>query len=54
MQELPRAGQTLCTFLYANGGNVVLGVTADSRLLGQTVRAKTRIDLESCKEQNRL
>jgi len=43
--QLNRAGQTLCGFLNHAGGNVVIGVTDDGRIVGQEVSDKTRREL---------
>jgi len=43
--QLNRAGQTLCGFLNYAGGNVVIGVTDDGRIVGQEVSDKTRREL---------
>jgi len=43
--QLPRAGQTLCAFLNARGGKVVLGVVDGGAVVGQDVSDKTRRDI---------
>ena len=43
--QLGPAGQTLCAFLNAEGGTVVIGVTGDGTLVGQDVSDKTRVEI---------
>jgi ATP-dependent DNA helicase RecG len=43
--QLARAAETLCAFLNANGGIVVLGVTPQGKLVGQQVADKTQQEL---------
>ena len=40
--QLARAAETLCAFLNAKGGIVVLGVTPQGKLVGQQVADKTQ------------
>jgi len=39
--QLRRAGETLCSFLNGAGGFVLIGVTAEGRVVGQTVAEST-------------
>jgi ATP-dependent DNA helicase RecG len=43
--QLRRAGETLCGFLNGTGGMVVIGVTPDGRVVGQTVADTTLRDI---------
>jgi ATP-dependent DNA helicase RecG len=43
--QLPRAGETLCAFLNAAGGTIVIGVTPDGKLVGQQVADKTQQEI---------
>lgn len=43
--QLPRVGETLCAFLNAGGGSVVIGVRPDGKLVGQQVSDKTHQDI---------
>jgi predicted HTH transcriptional regulator len=43
--ELKRAGETLCAFLNGDGGNVLIGVGPDGRLVGQEVADITLRDI---------
>lgn len=43
--QLHAAGKTLCAFLNAEGGTVVLGVSDSGRVLGQEVADKTRREI---------
>ena len=43
--QLNGAGESLCAFLNAEGGSVVLGVTNDGRIVGQEVSDKTRREI---------
>ncbi len=43
--QLPRAGQTLCAFLNAGGGRVILGVADGGAVVGQDVSDRTRRDI---------
>lgn len=43
--QLSPAGQTLCAFLNADGGTVLIGVSDDGTIVGQHVTDKTRIDI---------
>jgi ATP-dependent DNA helicase RecG len=45
--QLRRAGETLCGFLNGTGGVVLVGVTADSRVTGQTIADTTLRDVAS-------
>ena len=42
---LSRAGETLCAFLNAQGGTVLVGVTNEGRILGQEVSDKTQQEI---------
>lgn len=39
--QLQRAGETLCAFLNAAGGQVLFGVTANGKIVGQRVADST-------------
>ena len=39
--QFPRAGETLCAFMNGQGGQVLVGVGPDGRVLGQTIADKT-------------
>jgi len=39
--QLRRASETLCGMLNGSGGRVLIGVTPEGRILGQTVSDKT-------------
>jgi ATP-dependent DNA helicase RecG len=43
--QLNRAGETLCAFLNAEGGTVILGVTPEGRIVGQEVTDTTRREI---------
>jgi len=43
--QLGRAGETLCAFLNGQGGKVVIGVSADGKILGQEVSDRTRREI---------
>jgi len=43
--ELRRAGETLCAFLNGEGGNVLIGVAPDGKLVGQQVADITLRDV---------
>jgi ATP-dependent DNA helicase RecG len=43
--QLARAAETLCAFLNASGGKVILGVTPEWKIIGQQVSDKTQQDL---------
>ncbi len=43
--QLPRAGETLCAFLNGNGGQVLIGVTATGKVIGQEVSDATLRDV---------
>ncbi len=43
--QLSRAGETLCAFLNAEGGSVLVGVTAKGKIVGQQVSDKTEKDI---------
>ena len=43
--QLKGAGQTLCAFLNAEGGKVILGVTDNGKVVGQEVSDKTRREI---------
>jgi len=43
--ELRRAGETLCGFLNGNGGRVLIGVTPNSKPVGQDVSDATLRDI---------
>jgi ATP-dependent DNA helicase RecG len=43
--QLTRAGESLCAFLNADGGTVIIGATDSGALLGQQISDKTRRDL---------
>ncbi len=49
--QLRRAGETLCGFLNGTGGVVLIGVTAEGRVVGQTVADTTLRDLASLLER---
>lgn len=40
--ELRRAGESLCALLNGGGGQVVIGVAPDGKILGQQVSDSTR------------
>ncbi len=39
--QLKRAAETLCAFLNASGGKVIIGVTSGGKLVGQEVSDRT-------------
>jgi len=43
--QLSRAGETLCAFLNAQGGRVLIGVTSDGKVAGQHVSDSTLRDI---------
>ena len=43
--QLSRAAETLCAFLNANGGRVILGITPGGKVVGQHVSDKTQQEL---------
>ncbi len=43
--QLPRAAETLCAFLNAGGGTVLIGVTPEGALTGQQVADSTLQDI---------
>jgi ATP-dependent DNA helicase RecG len=43
--QLTRAAETLCAFLNAAGGTVILGVTPEGKVVGQQVSDKTQQDI---------
>ena len=43
--QLPRAGETLCGFLNGLGGQVLMGVSPNGDIVGQTVTDKTQQDV---------
>jgi len=43
--QLDRVGETLCAFLNGDGGTVIVGVTAEGRIVGQAVTDKTRREI---------
>ena len=43
--QLNRAGETLCAFLNAKGGTVLIGVTAAGKTVGQEVSDKTEREI---------
>jgi len=43
--QLERAAETLCAFLNANGGIVLVGVTSEGEIVGQQVSDKTQQDI---------
>ena len=43
--QLRRAAETLCGMLNGTGGRVLVGVTPEGRILGQTISDKTIRDL---------
>ncbi|HWR38066.1 MAG TPA: ATP-binding protein [Patescibacteria group bacterium] len=43
--QLTRAGETLCAFLNAAGGRVMIGITPEGRIAGQQVTDKTQQDI---------
>lgn len=43
--QLTRAGETLCAFLNAGGGQVVIGVTPEGKIVGQQVSDTTLRDI---------
>ena len=43
--QLNRAGETLCAFLNSNGGQVLIGVGSDGRIVGQQVADTTLRDI---------
>lgn len=43
--ELHSAGKTLCGFLNRNGGQIVIGVTDNKRIVGQDVSDHTRLEI---------
>lgn len=49
--QLSRAGETLCAFLNGSGGQVVVGATADGKLVGQDVADKTRREVAAMLER---
>ncbi|MFH1465060.1 MAG: RNA-binding domain-containing protein [Pseudomonadota bacterium] len=49
--QLSCAGETLCAFLNAQGGTVIVGVTERGKLVGQEVSDKTRRDLAAMLER---
>jgi ATP-dependent DNA helicase RecG len=40
-----RAAETLCAFLNANGGTVIIGVTPEGKIVGQQISDKTQQDI---------
>lgn len=51
--ELRRAGETLCAFLNGEGGQMLIGVAQDGKIVGQqvadiTLRRRSDGDLQSC------
>ena len=43
--SIKSAAETLCGFLNAAGGQVIIGVSDDQKILGQVVTDKTRRDI---------
>ncbi|MBI3661151.1 putative DNA binding domain-containing protein [Candidatus Acetothermia bacterium] len=43
--QLTRAAETLCAFLNANGGTVIIGVTPQGKIVGQQVSDKTQQEI---------
>ena len=43
--QFNRAGETLCAFLNADGSTVIVGVTAEGKVVGQEVSDKTRREI---------
>ena len=43
--QFPRAGESLCAFMNATGGQVLIGVASDGKILGQEIADKTFQDL---------
>ncbi|MBI5482122.1 MAG: putative DNA binding domain-containing protein [Deltaproteobacteria bacterium] len=43
--QLRRAGETLCAFLNAEGGTVIMGVTSEGKVVGQEVSDGTRREI---------
>ncbi|NVM57759.1 MAG: ATP-binding protein, partial [Desulfobacterales bacterium] len=43
--QLTRAGETLCAFLNAGGGQVLIGVTPEGKMIGQQVSDTTLRDM---------
>lgn len=39
--QFPRAGETLCAFMNGRGGQVLVGVSPDGVVVGQTIADKT-------------
>ncbi len=49
--QLRRAGETLCGFLNGSGGLVLVGVTSDGRIVGQTVADSTLREIAALLER---
>ncbi|MBI4641003.1 MAG: ATP-binding protein, partial [Candidatus Tectomicrobia bacterium] len=52
--QLTRAAETLCAFLNAQGGTVIIGIAPDGKIVGQQVSDKTQQDIANILDQRQL